>query len=123
VMDRGYLDFERLYALHQAPASFVIRSKSNTDLRRVYSNPVDKSSGVLCDQIVALEGFYTRQGYPEKLRRIKFYDSKRDKQLTFLTNQFLLPAATIADLSGGSAQLGRKICFLSEALPGSYQAA
>ena len=98
VMDRGYLDFERLYALHQAPAFFVIRSKSNTDLRRVYSNPVDKSSGVLCDQIVALEGFYTRQGYPEKLRRIKFYDSKRDKRLTFLTNQFLLPAATIADL-------------------------
>ena len=98
VMDRGYLDFERLYALHQAPAFFVIRSKSNTDLRRVYSNSVDKSSGVLCDQIVALEGFYTRQGYPEKLRRIKFYDSKRDKRLTFLTNQFLLPAATIADL-------------------------
>ena len=98
MIDRGYLDFERLYALHQAPAFFVIRSKSNTDLRRVYSNSVDKSSGVLCDQIVALEGFYTRQGYPEKLRRIKFYDSKRDKRLTFLTNQFLLPAATIADL-------------------------
>jgi len=98
VMDRGYLDFERLYALHQAPAFFVIRSKSNTNLHRVYSNSVDKGSGVLCDQIVALEGFYTRQGYPEKLRRIKFYDSKRDKRLTFLTNQFLLPAATIADL-------------------------
>ena len=98
VMDRGYLDFERLYALHQAPAFFVIRSKSNTDLRRLYSNPVDKDSGVRCDQIVALEGFYTHQGYPEKLRRIKFYDSKRDKRLTFLTNQFTLPAATIADL-------------------------
>ena len=98
VMDRGYLDFERLYALHQAPAFFVIRSKSNTDLRRLYSNPVDKDSGVRCDQIVALGGFYTNQSYPERLRRIKFYDAKRDKRLTFLTNQFTLPAATIADL-------------------------
>jgi len=98
VMDRGYLDFERLYALHQAPAFFVIRSKSNTDLRRIYSNPVDKDSGVLCDQIVVLGGFYTHQGYPEKLRRIKFYDAQRDKRLTFLTNQFILPATTIADL-------------------------
>jgi transposase len=98
VMDRGYLDFERLYALHQAPAFFVTRTKSNTDLRRLYSNPVDKDSGVRCDQIVALGGFYTRQSYPERLRRIKFYDAKRDKRLTFLTNQFTLPAATIADL-------------------------
>jgi hypothetical protein len=98
VMDRAYLDFERLYALHQAPAFFVIRSKSNTDLRRLYSNPVDKDSGVRCDQIVALGGFYTHQSYPERLRRIKFYDAQRDKRLTFLTNQFTLPAATIADL-------------------------
>ena len=98
VMDRGYLDFERLYALHQAPAFFVTRSKSNTDLRRLYSNSVDKDSGVRCDQIVALGGFYTNQSYPERLRRIKFYDAQRDKRLTFLTNQFTLPAATIADL-------------------------
>jgi Domain of unknown function (DUF4372)/Transposase DDE domain len=98
VMDRGYLDFERLYVFHQAPAFFVIRSKSNTDLRRLYSNPVDKNSGVRCDQIVVLGGFYTNQSYPERLRRIKFYDAKRDKRLTFLTNQFTLPAATIADL-------------------------
>jgi hypothetical protein len=98
VMDRGYLDFERLYAFHQAPAFFVIRSKSNTDLRRLYSNPVDKDSGVRCDQIVVLGGFYTNQSYPERLRRIKFYDAKRDKRLTFLTNQLTLPAATIADL-------------------------
>jgi hypothetical protein len=98
VMDRGYLDFERLYAFHQAPAFFVIRSKSNTDLRRLYSNPVDKDSGVRCDQIVVLGGFYTNRSYPERLRRIKFYDTKRDKRLTFLTNQFTLPAATIADL-------------------------
>ena len=87
-----------LYALHQAPAFFVIRSKSNTDLRRLYSNPVDKDSGVRCDQIVALGGFYTHQSYPERLRRIKFYDAKRDKRLTFLTNQFTLPAITIAEL-------------------------
>lgn len=98
VMDRGYLDFERLYAFHQAPAFFVIRSKSNTDLRRIYSNPVDKNSGVRCDQIVVLGGFYTNQSYPDKLRRIKFYDTQRDKRLTFLTNQFTLPAATIGDL-------------------------
>jgi hypothetical protein len=98
VMDRGYLDFERLYCLHQAAAFFLIRSKSNTALRRLYSNPVDKVTGVRCDQIVALDGFYTQQSYPEKLRRIKFYDPQRDKKLTFLTNQFILPAATIADL-------------------------
>jgi len=98
VMDRGYLDFERLYAFHQAPAFFVIRSKSNTNLRRLYSNPIDKDSGVRCDQIVALGGFYTNQSYPERLRRIKFYDAQRDKRLTFLTNQFTLPATTIADL-------------------------
>jgi IS4 transposase len=84
--------------LHQAPAFFVIRSKSNTDLRRLYSNPVDKDSGVRCDQIVTLGGFYTHQSYPERLRRIKFYDAKRDKRLTFLTNQFTLPAAPIAHL-------------------------
>lgn len=98
VMDRGYLDFARLYVLHQAPAFFVIRSKSNTDLHRVYSNPVDKDTGVCCDQIVALDGFYSNQSYPDKLRRIKFYDDQRDKRLTFLTNQFTLPAKTIADL-------------------------
>ena len=97
-MDRGYLDFARLYVLHQAPAFFVIRSKSNTDLHRVYSNPVDKETGVRCDQIVALDGFYSNQSYPDKLRRVKFYDDQRDKRLTFLTNQFTLPAKTIADL-------------------------
>jgi IS4 transposase len=98
VMDRGYLDFERLYDLHQAAAFFVIRSKSNTDLRRLYSTPVDKDSGVRCDQIVALDGVYTQQRYPEKLRRIKFYDAQREKRLSFLTHQFILPAVTIADL-------------------------
>jgi hypothetical protein len=98
VMDRGYLDFARLYALHQAPAFFVIRSKTNTDLHRLYSNPIDKETGVRCDQIVALNGFYTNQSYPDKLRRVKFYDDQRDKRLTFLTNQFTLPAKTIADL-------------------------
>jgi hypothetical protein len=99
VMDRGYLDFARLYALHQAPAFFVIRSKSNTDLHRLYSNPIDKETGVRCDQIVALDGFYSNQSYPDKLRRVKFYDDQRDKRLTFLTNQFTLPAKTIADLN------------------------
>jgi IS4 transposase len=98
ILDRGYLDFARLHAMHQAPAFFVIRSKSNTGLYRIYSNPVDKSTGVRCDQIVALDGFYSNQSYPDKLRRVKYYDDQRDKRLTFLTNQFSLPAKTIADL-------------------------
>jgi transposase len=98
VMDRGYLDFDRLYQLGQACAYFVIRAKSNLQCRRVYSHPVDKSTGLRCDQTVALTGFYTAQHYPDKLRRIKYYDAKTNKQFVFLTNNFTLPALTITEL-------------------------
>jgi hypothetical protein len=98
VMDRGYLDFERLYLLHQAKSFFVTRSKRNFNFRRRYSHEIDKSTGVQCDQTVVLETYYSAQGYPEPLRRIRYYDAERDKRLVFLTNDFTLPAATIAAL-------------------------
>ena len=98
VMDRAYLDFQRLYLLHQSSAVFVIRSKTNTGLRRIYSHKVDKSTGVKYDQTVALTGFYSKKEYPEKLRRIKYFDAEKDRSFIFLTNQFTLPAITIAEL-------------------------
>jgi hypothetical protein len=98
VMDRGYLDFERLYQLNVAAAFFVIRAKSNLRFRRIYSRPVDKSTGVQCDQTIALTGFYAAQRYPDTLRRIKYYDAGTDKQFVFLTNNFTLSAPTITEL-------------------------
>lgn len=98
VMDRGYLDFERLRTIHQSSAFFVTRAKSNFDFKRLYSKRVDKSTGVLCDQIITLQGFYVKKSYPDKLRRIKYYDADKKKRLVFLTNNFLLPALTIADI-------------------------
>ncbi len=98
LMDRAYLDFERLYKMHQCSAFFVTRTKSNTGIRRLYSNPVDKSSGLRCDQTVLLTGFYSKKHYPEKLRRVKFFDTENGRILNFLTNQFSLPALTIANL-------------------------
>ncbi|MGD8892062.1 MAG: IS4 family transposase [Desulfobacterales bacterium] len=98
IMDRGYLDFERLYVLHQCASFFVVRAKANTRLRRLYSTPVDKSSGLRCDQIVIPTGFYPRKNYPDKLRRVVFVDSDKDNRLNLLTNQMTLPALTIAEL-------------------------
>jgi hypothetical protein len=98
VMDRGYLDFSRLYTMHQAGAFFVTRAKSGMDARRVYSAPNDRSSGVICDQRIALNGFYPSKGYPEHLRRIRFNDQQLDKTLVFLTNNTVLPPLTIAAL-------------------------
>ena len=98
VMDRGYLDYDRLYQLHKDQAFFVIRAKSNLKFRRVYSHHVDKSIGLRCDQTIMFTGFYASQRYPEKLRRIKFYDAKTKKHLVFLTNNFHLPAFTITEL-------------------------
>jgi IS4 transposase len=98
VMDRGYLDFKRLRDMNLCLAFFVIRSKTNTQLQRLYSAPVDKTLGILCDQTVRLTGLKTAKAYPEKLRRIKYYDKQTDKQLTFLTNNFMLDAKTVADL-------------------------
>ena len=98
VMDRGYVDFERLYALHQAGAFFVTRAKSPMDARRVYSAPTERSTGVICDQRVMLKGYYSAKKYPEHLRRIRFKDPESGKTLVFLTNNTTLPALTIAAL-------------------------
>jgi len=98
VMDRAYLDFERLYGMHQSLAYFVIRKKTNARFRRLYSSKVDKSTGIKCDQIILLTGFYTKKAYPEKLRRVKYFDIETGKNLNFFTNQFMFPALTIADL-------------------------
>lgn len=98
IMDRGYLDFKRLFILNQTPSFFVVRSKTNTALHRLYSLPVDKSCGLRCDQIVIPKGFYTKRDYPAKLRRIKYFDSDQQKRLVFLTNHFTLPALTVAEL-------------------------
>lgn len=98
IMDRGYLDFARLHTIHHASAFFVTRAKTNFSRKRLYSQPVDKSTGVRCDQIVVLKGYYAKKDYPEKLRRIGYFDSKNNKMLVFLTNNFFLPATTIADL-------------------------
>lgn len=98
VMDRGYLDFSRLYALHQAGAFFVTRAKRGMDARRVYSAISDKTAGVICDQTIALNGFYVSKNYPASLRRIRFKDPESGKTLVFLTNNTILPPLTIAAL-------------------------
>ena len=98
IMDRGYLDFERLYALDQAGGFFITRAKRNLDARRVYSAPVDRDTGLICDQTIALNGFYAVKHYPAYLRRIRYHDPETGKNLVFLTNQFALPALTICAL-------------------------
>lgn len=98
VMDRGYVDFSRLHALHLAGAFFVTRAKSNMKAHRVYSEKTDRSTGIICDQTIALDGVYTKQHYPVHLRRIRFKDPESGRTLIFLTNQMTLPAATICAL-------------------------
>jgi len=98
IMDRGYLDFERLWVLDQAGSFFVIRAKRNLRARRLYSHAVERSSGIICDQTVVLEGFYSHERYPAHLRRIRYKDIETGKTLVFLTNQWQLPALTIATL-------------------------
>lgn len=98
VMDRAYVDFTRLFTLHQASAFFVTRAKRNLDFKRLYSQPVDKTTGLQCDQTIRLDGFYPKQYFPEKLRRIRYYDRDNANRLVFLTNNFALPALTIAQL-------------------------
>ena len=98
VMDRGYVDFARLHALHQAGAFFVTRTKSNMNAHRVYSAPTDRTTGIICDQSIALDGHYTSKNYPEQLRRVRFRDAVSGKTLVFLSNHFALPALTIAAL-------------------------
>ncbi len=98
IFDRGYLDFTRLYKIHQSGAFFIIRAKSNFRFRRIYSQPVDKAKGVQADQIIKLRGFYARKDYPERLRRIRYFDPEKKKRLIFLTNNFTLPAFVVAEL-------------------------
>ena len=98
IMDRGYLDFKRLYTLNQFRAFFVIRSKINTKFRRLYSCAVDKSIGLRCDQTIVLTGRDSTTDYPEKLRRVKYYDAEIDKRFSFLTNNFIVSAYIIAEL-------------------------
>jgi hypothetical protein len=98
ILDRGYLDFSRLYTFHQNQAFFVIRAKSNLQSRRISSQPVDKTLGLTSDQRIALTGLKSKADYPDAIRRVRFYDRENDRYLTFLTNNFLLPALTIAKL-------------------------
>ena len=98
IMDRSYLDFARLYAMHQAHATFITRAKSNTQYRRLYSRPVDKTTGLRCDQTILLTGVQSAKDYPQQLRLIKFFDSEINKRFTFLTNNFEIDALTVAQL-------------------------
>jgi len=98
IMDRGFLDFERLYRFHEAGSFFVTRGKSNLQVQRRYSHPVDRTTGLICDQSVVLTGFYSHQGFEAPLRRIRFKDPETAKTLIFLTNNFVLPALTITEL-------------------------
>jgi len=98
IMDRGYFDFERLFKINQENAFFVIRAKTSLSFERIYSNKVNKLTGLRCDQIIKLKHFYSRKYYPEKLRRIKYYDQETDKYYIYLTNNFKIDAKKIADL-------------------------
>jgi hypothetical protein len=98
IMDRGYTDFKRLHSIHLAGAFFVIRAKNNFKFKRLYSSRVDKTSGIQCDQTVIPDIYYTRKDYPSKIRRIRYFDTENQKHLVFLTNNFTLPALTIAQL-------------------------
>ena len=98
IMDRGYIDFERLYSLYLSQANFIIRAKSNFQFRRIYSHPVDKSTGLKCDQTINLTGINVSKDYPEKLRRVHYIDQETNDDLVFITNNFTLSAITIAKL-------------------------
>lgn len=98
IMDRGYIDFDRLYQLHEAKSFFVTRAKSNLKAQRRYSHPVDRTTGLICDQTIVLTGFYSKQDFDTPLRRVRFKDPATGKALVFLTNNFTLPAFTITEL-------------------------
>jgi hypothetical protein len=98
VMDRGYLDFERLYHIHLIPAYFILRAKANLRFRRIRSLPVDKTTGVQCDQMIVLVGPQSKEEYPEPLRRVRYFDRDRNQRLVFLTNNFAVSAITVADI-------------------------
>jgi len=98
IMDRGFLDFERLFRFHEAGSFFVTRGKSNLKVQRRYSRAIDRTTGLICDQTVVLTGFYSLKGFETPLRRIRFKDPKTGKRLVFLTNNFVLPALTVTEL-------------------------
>jgi transposase len=98
VLDRGYTDFHRLYHIHQSKAFFIIRAKDNLHFNRIHSAQADKKKGILCDQLIRLNNYYAAKDYPEKLRRIKFFDDETSRVLVFLTNNFDLKATEIAQL-------------------------
>ena len=98
IMDRGYIDFSRLYKIHLAQACFVIRAKDNLQFKRIYSHPVEKTTSVKCDQTIRLKNYYAQIDYPDKLRRIKFYDEEQGRYFVFLTNNFHLKSTEIAQL-------------------------
>jgi len=98
IMDRGYFDFQRLYLLNQYMAYFIIRSKRNTQFRRLYSHEIDKSTGLRCDQTILLTGVKSKKQYPDKIRRVKYFDDQKDRSFSFLSNNFILPALVIAEL-------------------------
>jgi len=96
IMDRGYIDYKRLYRLNKELSYFVVRAKKNLKFKRLYSNKVDKSIGLRCDQVVKLSGYYQKKDYPETIRRVKFFDAENEKSFVFLTNNFEIPAFTVA---------------------------
>ncbi len=96
IMDRAYIDYKRLYRLNKELGYFIVRAKRNLKFKRLYSNKVDKSTGLRCDQVVKLTGFYQKKNYPETIRRVKFFDAENEKSLVFLTNNFEIPAFTVA---------------------------
>ena len=98
VMDRGYVDFARLHGLHQAGAFFVTRAKANMSAHRLYSAPADRTTGIICDQTIALDGYFASRDYPARLRRVRYHDAETGKTLVFLTNTFVIPALTVAAL-------------------------
>ena len=98
ILDRGYVDYKRLYKIHQAGAFFVTRAKSNAAWKRLYSNKVDKTTGIRCDQVIHFTGYNAIKDYPDNLRRIKYFDSKTKQYYVFLTNDFNVEAKVIADL-------------------------
>lgn len=98
IMDRGYVDFARLYKIHQTGAFFVTRAKKNMNARRIYSSKIDRSTGIICDQVIAINGVYASRDYPEYLRKIRFKDPETEKNLVFLTNNTMLPPVEIAIL-------------------------
>ena len=120
IMNRSYLNFSWLSTLHQCGAFFVICAKRGMNARRVYSNTTDRATGVICDQRVALNGFYVRRGYPEHLRRVKFKDPESGKTLVFLTNNMTLPPLTVAALCKSRWQVElffKQICASSDIWP------